>query len=156
MVGCAHNNGKHMRRSYSTADISVTEADFAVDQEPEPSEDDVLSDLYSMCTVSFSISGQTLARLLGKQRRVLSRALEKLSDKQAQRALLDISVPDEVRKSISGLLRDLYVYDYGIGTPRLKDLQWSDGQDIAQVKISPREERIDFVDFDVDINYTVR
>jgi len=145
-----------MRRSYSTADISVTEADFAVDQEPEPSEDDVLSDLYSMCTVSFSISGQTLARLLGKQRRVLSRALEKLSDKQAQRALLDISVPDEVRKSISGLLRDLYVYDYGIGTPRLKDLQWSDGQDIAQVKISPREERIDFVDFDVDINYTVR
>lgn len=73
-------------RVLTAADIKVDDVDFASGQEP----DDAIEmgeDFATLVRAEFTISGRTLARLLGKQERVLEKALTTLKPKAVLTAI---------------------------------------------------------------------
>lgn len=117
-------------------------------QEPESTEF-----LATSMRVKFTLSGRTLARMLGKQQRVVGKTLERLSDKAAMR-LLD-KVEREVVKGVKPLVKDFLV-DYAgyalsaeVEIDEL-ELDWNSDSHWS-AKIDPKKESIAYT---VEMNVT--
>lgn len=74
-------------------DINIIDIDFAFGQEPTDGEDYV-----SLVRVEFIVGGAALARLLGRQQRVLDRALKQVTERQLINAALN---SDELLKTLT-------------------------------------------------------
>lgn len=96
------------------AGIQIHWADFEAGQEPQNTADD---DYATSFDVEFTLRGRALARMLGKQMRVLDRAVDKLDSASAIRALkrsgrtLD-EVAKAASKEIRGAMED-HAYEIG-------------------------------------------
>ncbi len=66
-------------RLITAGDIRVTDYEVVPGQEPDGLDDDFASDV----AVTFTVGGETLARLLGKQQRVAEKALSKIDRRKA-------------------------------------------------------------------------
>ncbi len=74
-------------------DVNIIDIDFASGQEPLDGEDYV-----SLVRVEFTVGGAALARLLGRQHRVLDRALKQATERQLINAALN---SDELLKALT-------------------------------------------------------
>jgi hypothetical protein len=74
-------------------DINIIDIDFASGQEPLAGEDYV-----SLVRVEFTVGGDALARLLGRQHRVLDRALKQATERQLINAAMN---SDELLKTLT-------------------------------------------------------
>ena len=131
----------------SSDDIEVLDVEF----QQEPEDDDFAVSLY----VTFLVSGQTLARLVGKQRRVLQRYLETAKKKHNENALLHAAVNSDVvlqavKKAVQRFVREHFVYDLEMDAPRF-DVTISEGSSDYPwlAKIDPANETVIF-DIEVD------
>jgi hypothetical protein len=88
----------------AASDIVVKDVDWASDQFPD---DDYEAEAVGQATVTFVIQGPMLARLLGKQERVLSEALGKLNDRQAIGLLRSGPVPAQILKVLTPAVQKL-------------------------------------------------
>jgi len=126
----------------AASDIEVLDIEFQ--QYPEDS--DFAISLY----VTFLVGGQSLARLLDKQRRVLRRYLETTKKKRNENALLHAAVnSDDVlraaKKAVQRFVREHFVYDLEMDAPRF-DVTISEGSSDYSwsTKINPESETITF------------
>jgi|GEM_PF-4646416 len=137
----------------SATDIKVTDFEFASGQEPR--HDDYDDDFVTLVTVTFVVKGKALARLLGKQQRVLEQYLEKLGEHQAVRA---IESGDrgayEVLKVVEPVIKHevkQYVWsEFDDRETNEMSVDLAGDQDFASAKIDPRRQQITFeMEFDV-------
>lgn len=128
-------------------DISVLDIDFASGQEPEDNED-----FGTLITISFSVSDQSLASLVGKQRRVLYRYLEKASKQQLLNIVLNNNkILRFLKPTIRRFLNEYFVYDLNIDAPQYFNFDWAEESDYPySVKVNPADESVTFeVEIDV-------
>jgi len=91
------------------ADIRINSVEFESGQEPSDDYDDEFATSFD---VSFTLGGRVVAALLGKQVRVLDRALLKVDGKQAVRAFQNNPrLQDEVLKAASRQIKQA-LFDY--------------------------------------------
>lgn len=125
-------------------DISILNLDFASGQEPE-----IPEDYATLVTAEFELSGRTLARLLGKQMRVLNKALEKVrsNQKMLMNRLLDTDLDKEFRKPVHRLLYDYFVYELDDDPPTRPTVMWDvDTTEMyGEVHVYPREGKVKFL-----------
>lgn len=147
-IGILEGSGK-------MADLTIEELDFVPDREPDP--DEMLDpDATTEFLVTLTLSGRTLARLLGKQLRVLRRALEKLDSQKALRLLLNEAPPPELRRAARRLLSEYFAYDLVMDPPTLEVLEWSEVQDLVSVRVSPVAESIKFEDLELSALFSLK
>jgi hypothetical protein len=94
----------------ATPDITIKGVDWASDQFPD---DDYDPTAVGQVTVTFRVQGQTLARLLGKQERVLSEAIGKLNGRSAIGLLRSGPVPDQILKVLTPAVQKLVAQTAG-------------------------------------------
>ena len=90
------------------SDIEVIDIEFTSGQEPDQSEDFV-----TLVRVTYKIKGTKLARLLGKQMRVLDKYLRDLSkDPNAKNKILSAATQNREVLAVVGKAVGKFVYDY--------------------------------------------
>ena len=153
----AHNNSplrEHLLPLLRTAggDIKVNEIEFSSGQDPDLGYDD---DFATTVTVEFSVSGDTLASLCGKQKRVLERYLKKLKPKQAITHLLDHrskgykKVLNTLQKEVGKWVKQWSLYDaddiisYDVSI-QSRDIEYANNTNFFEAKISPQWGMIEF------------
>ena len=88
-------------------DVTVLDIDFASGQEPTDGEDYV-----SLVRVEFTVGGAALARLLGRQHRVLDRALKQATERQLINAALNSAeLLKTLTPAISKFVREYLAYE---------------------------------------------
>ena len=90
----------------AATDIVVKDLDWASDQFPS---DDYDPTAVGQVTAKFVVQGQTLARLLGKQERVMPEALAKINDRSAIGYLRSGPVADQILKTLTPVVQKLVV-----------------------------------------------
>ncbi len=136
-------------RVLTAADIKVHNVEFASGQEP----DDAIEmgeGFASLVRAEFTISGKTLARLLGKQQRVLEKALDKAKIKQILNAVENSKdVLRAVTPAVKRMVQD-YVTDMGGDAGRLK-VDFADESDLPyKAKTDARNQAVRVeMEFDV-------
>lgn len=132
-------------------DIKVESVDFASGQEPGGFDDDFIT----LMEATFTISGKALARLFGKQQRVMDRYLSKLSEREALWPLKQGGrAADEVLKAVTPVLvKELGWYvleEFQDREARRVKVDWAELQDLASAKIDPRRQAVTYtMEFDV-------
>lgn len=117
-------------------ELKVEEVEFASGQEPES------RDFAALVRVTFSIEGALLARTLGKQRRVLSRALDKAGPRQLftaveRRPQILAAIRPHVRRLVGEHMELL-----GERRPAVM-IDWADESDLPYAAfIYPAEQRV--------------
>lgn len=105
----------------AAADIKVHDVEFASGQD-EPIEDGLITGegFATLVRAEFTISGRTLARLLGKQMRVLETALGKIKPRQILNAVEDSrEVLKVVGRAAKNMVQRYIVSDLQMDSPRL-------------------------------------
>jgi hypothetical protein len=126
-------------RILTAADITVHDVDFASGQEPDDSVE-AGEDFATLVRVEFTISGRTLARLLGKQERVLEKALTDISDRKVLNAIQNNNdVLRAITPAVKRMVTQYITHDLGADAPRLS-VDFADESDLPyEVKADPRK-----------------
>lgn len=128
--------------------ISVHEMGF-VGGEPDLEYLDLGEEAAAAVIFDLVIYGRDLARLLGKQLRVLPKILPKVPSSKLLNLLEDSSIPTEVRKSAHQLVDDLLLDEGYEGRFRLEGMEWEpDLGEYSSTKVTGSDE-ITFKDIEV-------
>jgi len=130
-------------RFIEASDIRVVNVDFVGDRQPRWDGD---PDFTADVTVTFDVSGMALARLFGKQRRVLEGFLEKLDEKTAiKRIEAGGSRTSQIMRAIEPEVNDLII-DYNLNEfdsdSKVRDFTPSEDTSFWEADIDPRKQRI--------------
>jgi hypothetical protein len=133
------------RLRQAVTDILVKEVDFVSGQEPQDDFDPTFAVDVEAVVV---ISGVMLARLMGKQQRVVSTVLEKMNQKEAislvSRGGSTINpIITTLKGKISRLLDD-YARDQFSRGARVTGIELSDNTDYWEAKINASEQSIQY------------
>lgn len=130
-------------RVLTAADIKVHNVEFASGQEPDEAIE-MGEDFASLVRAEFTVSGRTLARLLGKQQRVLEKALDKATTKlivnklQDNRDMLRVLTPAVKRMVTQYITRDL-----GENAPSKLTVEFAEESDLPYTaKIDARKQSV--------------
>jgi len=101
--------------------ITLTDIEFASGQ--EPSEEGT-----ALLTAYLTFSGAELARLIGRQQRMLDKALKALSPKWAFNKLLDTTIPSVVQTAALRLIGDYFLDELQEEAPEELKFEWAEVQ----------------------------
>jgi len=127
----------------AAADIKFTEIEFISGQEPK---DDLDDEIGTSLRARFTVSGKLLAKMLGKQMRVLEESLDKVTESQMlyaldkiEREVLKMLRPHAVR-FVGAFMRD--EFDRGLKTPKI---EFSSDTLYWDADIKPKKQEVEFV-----------
>lgn len=133
------------------AGVHVTNVEWVSDQFPG---DDNDPDAAAQVYLEFSLSGEQVAKLLGKQMRVLDEALKKLQSKEALAALSHSSQTErEILQAAKAPIMKLLTQDarenFERGVKNVK-MDIADRSDVWEAKVNAAKKQIDFT-IEVDV-----
>jgi len=115
---------RHRFAVLNPSDVELKGIEFASGQEPED------NDFISLVTVRFAVSGQSLASLAGKQRRVLFRYLSNASKHQLLSAVVNSrELLQTLKPKIKRFVNEYFVYDLDMDPPRRLNMEWAEESD---------------------------
>ena len=117
-------NKKFAATISSPSDVELRGIEFASGQEPED------NDFIALVTVRFAVSGQSLASLVGKQRRVLFRFLTNATQRQLLSTVLNSrELLTALKPKIKRFVNEYFVYDLDMDPPRRLNISWTEESD---------------------------
>ncbi len=136
-------------REQHLTEMKVSVVGFVNGQEPDDTDDEWAGDI----EVKGTIQGREVAQLLGKQQRVVQKALEKLGSKKAL-ALIS-NGGNKVSKGIMSAVKaqakrfaNEYAMDEFDRRAKVDDVEFGSDESSWSAKIDPKKEQIDFeIDF---------
>jgi len=134
----------------AAADIKVDSAEVRPDQTPEDDYDDEFG---TSVDVSFTVSGPTLAKLLGKQQRVMQKTLKSLDPKAALRLLGGRNAAPlltALRKSVAWALHNMAQDEFDRGA-KLRQFDFEEDTSYWSAQVGD-----DRITFDVGLDATGR
>jgi hypothetical protein len=139
------------QRYLEASDIRIVDVEIVGGQYPQLEPDPTFT---SHIAVTFDISGMALTRLVGKQRRVIERFLEKLTEKDALRIISrGGSAIAPIEKAIKRPIEN-FVWHYTIAEldteSKVTDIYVSEDTTYWEARIEPRKQSIRYtIEFDV-------
>lgn len=134
-----------IERLENLIEAKISVVGFVSDQDPNDDDDDWAADM----EVKVTLKGKEVAQLLGKQERVLQRAMEKLTEKQALALLTNgrNKVSKDVMRSIrSGVSREVAHYgqsEFGRRS-KIDTVDWTENSEHWSAKIDAKKQTIEF------------
>jgi len=128
------------------ADVRVSDVDFVSGQEPA---DDLDPEFVTDVEATFTISGRTLAQLMGRQQRVLEAALKKMNNKEAIRLISHGSsravrpILAALRGKVSRLINSHAAQHFERGA-QIKQMEFSEDTSYWTAKVDSRKQNIQY------------
>ena len=132
------------QRYLEASDVKVIEADFVSGQEPKDDDSEFITDV----EVTVNVSGMALARLFGKQRRVMEAFLEKLKPESAVNRLANGGrLAEPILRATKPKVNRLLEY-YGLEEfdrqVKITGIDFTENTDYWEAKIDARKQSIRF------------